>query len=80
MERKYKILAKVNMNNNRSMVISKNNINGGYTMAQQVNVDNAEGNKVTQMYIKGATHINSLETLYDLRDMLNEAISKEENK
>lgn len=74
------MLAKANMRNDRNMVLSKNNIDGGYTMAQQVTVDNSDGNKATQMYIKGAIHIESLETLYDLRDMFNEAISKEENK
>lgn len=81
MEKNQKVyveLAKAKVQAQRNIVISRNETNGGYTMAQQLTVLE-DNKKPTNIFIKGAIHIKDLEALYNLRDALNEAIKKEED-
>jgi hypothetical protein len=71
-------LAKAKIQDKRNIVISRNENVGGYTLAQQISIE--EGRKVTSIFIKGAFHIDALCGLYELRDACNEAIKKEESK
>lgn len=73
----FKVLSKAKIKSQRSVVISKHLNHGGYTMAQQVDLQ--DGPRVVPVFIKGAFHIESLEGLYNLRDALNEAIRLEED-
>lgn len=73
----YTELAKAKIKERRNVVISRNESNGGYALAQQIVVE--EGKKFTTIFIKGATYIDDLIGLYNLRDALNEAIEKEED-
>ena len=61
----------------KNLVISECS-KGGYTLAQQMVVE--DGGKKINVYLKGAVHINNLEGLHNLRDALNIAIEKIENK
>lgn len=76
-EQLFKILAKAKIKDQRSVVISKF-AKGGYTISQQIEV--TEGSKTLPIFIKGSTHIDSLEGLYNVRDALNEAINIEEDE
>ena len=67
-------LSKAKIQDTRNLVISRNNLNQGFTLAQQVVI--AEGSRQTALFIKGAFHIDDIEGLYNLRDALNEAILK----
>lgn len=75
---KYFELSKAKIQESRNMVISKSDTFKGYTLAQQICIQ--EGNRETLLFIKGAIHVDTLEGLYNLRDALNEAIIKEENQ
>lgn len=61
----------------RKIVISTCN-KGGYTVAQRLDTDEGNG-KITQVYLKGAFHINDINGLYNLRDAVNMAINKIES-
>lgn len=74
---KYKELAKANIQEKRNIVISKvestiSTEEKGFTIAQQLEVE--EGNKITNMYLKNAIHVDNLQGLFNLRDALNVAI------
>ncbi|MCX7924155.1 MAG: hypothetical protein N3B21_19425 [Clostridia bacterium] len=73
----FKELSKAKIQDKRNLVISKHP-NGTYTMVQQIVVQ--EGRKQTAIFLKGATHVDNLEGLYNLRDAINEAIQKEEDE
>ena len=73
----YTELAKAKVHEKRNLVVSKNNHAGGYTLAQQLTIQ--EGTKQINIFIKGAIHVGSLEGLYNLRDAVNEALTIEEN-
>lgn len=51
---------------------------GGFTVAQRMDTEE-EDNKITQLYLKGAFHINDINGLYNLRDAINLAINKVES-
>ena len=74
----YVELSKAKINDKRSLVISRNETNGGFTIAQQVIVQ--EGKRNMTIFMKGATYIEDVDGLYNLRDALNEAIKKEEDR
>jgi predicted deacylase len=70
----FKELSHAKLQDTRRVVISENLAMGGFTIAQHVTV--TEGNTSSNIYLRGAIHVNELEGLYNLRDALNEAISK----
>jgi len=72
----FTMLAKAKIQNTRNVVISKH-IKGNYTLGQQIIIQ--EGERQTSIFLQGSIHVSSLEGLYNLRDALNEAISKEES-
>jgi hypothetical protein len=78
---KYIELSKAKVNDNKNLVISrcqKNDADAGYTLAQQVEVD--ESGKKINVFLKGAVHIKDLDCLYNLRDAIIQAIDEiEEN-
>lgn len=74
---KYEELARAQVQENRSLVIS-NFSKGGYTIAQQLKVQ--ENNHTLNVSLKGALHIDDINGLYNLRDALNVAIDKIEKK
>lgn len=76
MLQRYVELSKAQIQDKRFAVISKNETSGGYTLAQQLIIQ--EGKKQTGIFFKGAMHLSGLESLYELRDALNAAIEKEE--
>ena len=76
MSRKFIELAVADIGETRKVIISKNNAEGGLTIAQQIIA--VENGSKTLIYLKGAIHVSDIEALYNLRDALNEAIDKEE--
>lgn len=70
---KYEELARAKIQEKRSLVISECS-KGGFTLAQQLEVK--EENHTTNVFLKGALHIDDLQGLYELRDALNVAISR----
>lgn len=71
----YVELAKAKTQERRNIVISECS-KGGFTIAQQLEVD--EGNRTTNVFLKGAFHINDIDGMYNLRDALNAAIMEYE--
>lgn len=74
---KYEELSRAQIQEKRSLVVSSFS-KGGYTIAQQLEVQ--ENNHKMNVSLKGAFHIDNIDGLYNLRDALNEAIQKVENK
>ena len=73
----YTEICRVKIANTRNAVISKCS-KGGYTLAQQLEVQ--EDKSKTSVFLKGALHIDSLESLCELRNALNVVIQKEQEK
>lgn len=73
----YKEICRAKIANTRNAVISKCS-KGGYTLAQQLEVQ--EDKSKTSVFLKGALHIDSLESLCELRNALNVVIQKEQEK
>jgi hypothetical protein len=71
----YTAISVAKITETRAIVISECS-KGGYTLAQRMEVN--EDGKKTQVYLKGATHINDIQGLYNLRDAVNLAIKKVE--
>ena len=57
---------------------SKEKIQCGFTLAQQVEVE--EGKRITRVCLKNGIHVASVDELYNLRDAINDAIDKYEEK
>lgn len=77
-EIKYTELAKAKIQKSRNLVISATS-KGGFTIAQQLEVN--EGNRTTTVFLgKSGVIVDDLEGLYSVRDALNVAIDKMENK
>ena len=57
---------------------TKENIQCGFTLAQQVEVE--EGKRMTRVFLKNGIHVASIDELYNLRDAINDAINKYEEK
>ena len=84
---KYLELSNAQIADKRRLVISecvkenqdtKENIQCGFTLAQQVEVE--EGKRVTRVFLKNGIHVASIDELYNLRDAINNAIDKYENE
>lgn len=71
----YTEICRAKIANTRNAVISKCS-KGGYTLAQQLEVQ--EDKAKTSVFLKGALHIDSLESLCELRNALNVVIQKEQ--
>lgn len=71
----YAEISRAKITEARSIVISECS-KGGYTIAQRMEVLEDESGKKTQVFLKGASHINDLQGLYNLRDAINIAIKK----
>ena len=69
----YKQISQVKINDNKYMVISECS-KGGFTLGQKVIVKDAEN--TIEMFLKGAIHINSIDTLGEIRDAIDEIIAK----
>ena len=78
MGREFTELARAQIKDKRFAVISQNNVNNTFTIAQQVVV--VDGKEVVKVFMKGSLHVDSLQAIYNLRDALNEAIHKMEKK
>lgn len=84
---KYLELSNAQIADKRRLVISecvkenqdtKENIQCGFTLAQQVEVE--EGKRMTRVFLKNGIHVASVDELYNLRDAINDAIDKYEEK
>lgn len=73
----YDELAKAQIQEKRSLIISAFS-KGGFTIAQRLEVE--ENGHKTNVLLKGAFHIESINGLYNLRDALNVAIQRCEQK
>lgn len=69
----YTELSNAKITENRNVVISECS-KGGFTVAQQLKADG------TKVFMKGALHIDNLDGLYNLKNALNVAIEKIEEK
>ena len=74
---RYEELARAQIQPKRSIVISSFS-KGGFTIAQQLEVE--ENNHKMNASLKGAFHIEDIDGLYNLRDALNVAIQRCEQK
>lgn len=84
---KYLELSNAQIADKRRLVISecvkenqdtKESIQCGFTLAQQVEVE--EGKRITRVFLKNGIHVTSVDELYNLRDAINDAINKYEEK
>ena len=84
---KYLELSNAQIADKRRLVISecvkenqdtKENVQCGFTLAQQVEVE--EGKRMTRVFLKNGIHVASVDELYNLRDAINDAINKYEEK
>ena len=84
---KYLELSNAQIADKRRLVISecvkenqdtKESIQCGFTLAQQVEVE--EGKRITRVFLKNGIHVASVDELYNLRDAINDAIDKYEEK
>ena len=84
---KYLELSNAQIADKRRLVISecvkenqdtKESIQCGFTLAQQVEVE--EGKRITRVFLKNGIHVESVDELYNLRDAINDAIDKYEEK
>lgn len=71
----YTEISRAKVTDTRHIVISSCS-KGGFTIAQ--NMEIREGKKITDVFLKGAFHVNDLQGLYNLRDAVNLAIKKTE--
>lgn len=70
----YSEISRAKITEARSIVISECS-KGGFTIAQRMEMLDDDGKKA-QVFLKGASHINDLQGLYNLRDAINLAIKK----
>lgn len=84
---KYLELSNAQISDKRRLVISecvkenqdtKESIQCGFTLAQQVEVE--EGKRITRVFLKNGIHVTSVDELYNIRDAINDAIDKYEEK
>lgn len=77
MSNKYDELARAQIQPKRDIVVSAFS-KGGFTLAQQLEIE--ENGHRMNVSLKGAFHIEDLDGLYNLRDALNVAIQRCEQK
>lgn len=68
---KYQEIARGRINEKRCIVVSKRN-DGGITVAQQL--ESHERDHVTSVFLKGAFHVDGINGLQEIRDVMNVAI------
>ena len=76
-EMQYTKLSSAQIEENKNLVISEYS-KGGFTLAQQITTK--DNGKKLNVYLKGAIRIKDISGLYNLRDALNVAIAKIEQK
>lgn len=69
----YKEIASGKINENKSIVISECS-KGGYTLGQKLTM-NDNGKKV-DVFLKGAIHLDNVQSLINIRDAFNETLEK----
>lgn len=74
---KYTQMVSCPISAHRNLVVSKNE-NGGYTLAQQVEI--MDYDKPTRLFMKGATFFPTLDVLRDVRDMFAKAVEIAEDE
>lgn len=74
---KYTEIAKAKISKARSIVISECS-KGGITIAQQL--DAVEDGEIVSVFLKGAFHIENVDSLIELRNAINYVIDKLENE
>lgn len=67
----YSEVARAKISEKRSIVVSECS-KGGYTVAQQIELE--ENGEKMNVYMKGAFHVDSVEGLLNIRDVVNAAI------
>lgn len=67
----YKEIACAKVNENKSLVISECS-RGGYTLGQRLTVD--DNGKKVDVFLKGAIHLDSIESLENVRNAFEKAI------
>lgn len=84
---KYNELSNAQIADKRRLVISEcikqnqdtnENTQCGFTLAQQIEAE--EGKRVTRVFLKNGIHVASVDELYNLRDAINNAINKYEDR
>lgn len=73
----YSEIADARITDNRSIVISDCS-KGGFTIAQRMDV--IEDGHTNRIYLKGAIHVNDIQGLYEIRDILNYCIQVVEDR
>lgn len=74
----YKELSRAKVSDSRNVIISSCS-KGGFTMAQQLEAKEGD-DKVISVFMKGAFHLEDIESLYNVRDAINIAIKLSEEK
>lgn len=72
----YNEISRAKISKSRNIVISVCS-RGGFTIAQQIEA--VEDGKIVPIFLKGAFHIDDLDSLYNIRDAINMAIKCAEN-
>lgn len=75
---KYTEISRAKVSNTRNVVVSRCS-KGGFTIAQQLEVMEAEGT-TTSVFLRGAFHVDDVHGLYNLRDAVNLAIKVAEDE
>lgn len=73
----YTELSSAPISDKRRIILSEYQ-KGGFTLAQQICIE--EGSRKMNMFVKNSIQVDNIEGLYNLRDALNIAISKIEEK
>lgn len=71
----FKQIANAQISDKRQAIISKLD-DGSFTIGQRLEIN--EGNKVMNIFLKGALHVNDIDCIRNLRDALNLVLDKEE--
>lgn len=71
----YVEISRAEVTNRRSVVVSECS-RGGYTIAQQITVE--EGDNTTSLFMKGAIHVDDVDGLKRMRDALTVCIDHAE--
>ena len=73
----YEEIARVKMSDTRDIILSKCS-KGGYTIAQKVMIDGDE--KPVSIFLKGAIRANDIESLVNIKEMIEMSIEKLEEE
>lgn len=70
---KYEEVSRAKVSKSRNVVVSTCS-KGGYTIAQQLEA--VEDGKITNVFLKGAIHVDDVDGLINLRDAINYVINE----